>query len=209
MGPARPERQLLAAIGAADRPLSVREIAEQVHRHHTWVRPRLAELVRSGDLSARVDAPAGRGRPAMRYAVTAVAPRAVAQEHLRLMGVVAQLAHAHGFGGRDVERFGESHGYTLATERGGVGEVHRLLAMLGFHPRPRDDAPNVVPLGDCPLADLVRKPHGDLVCTLHRGLTRGIARQAGLRGADLEVASPDRGDCAVVLDCRRPTPHGR
>lgn len=144
----------------------------------------------------------------MRYAVAHGPRETAAVDHVRLMGVVTRLVRDHGFSGRDVERFGESHGHALARERGGVNEVNRQLVMLGFTPRPGDDA-HVLPLGDCPLADLVQRPGGALVCTVHRGIARGIAQRAGLHGARLQVAPPERGNCSLVLECGRSrTPDG-
>jgi predicted ArsR family transcriptional regulator len=192
-------RRLLDVLDRADRPLTVQEIADMVRRHHTAVRPQLAALVRAGLVDARTDPPQGRGRPATRYTVAPLARTESADIHLQLLSVVADLVRTHGFSAEDVERFGESQGYAQARDGGGAGEVRRQFATLGFTPRTVPGRPGVLELGRCPLAHLVSEPGGELVCALHRGLTRGMARRAGLPGADLEIVPLDRARCRVTL----------
>jgi predicted ArsR family transcriptional regulator len=192
-------RRLLDVLDRADRPLTVQEIADMVRRHHTGVRPQLAALVRAGLVDARTDPPQGRGRPATRYTAAPLARTESADSHLQLLSVVADLVRTHGFSTEDVERFGESQGYAQAGDGGGAREVRRQLATLGFTPRTVPGRPGVLELGRCPLAHLVAELGGELVCSLHLGLTRGMAQRAGLQGAELEIAPPDRARCRVTL----------
>lgn len=200
-------RRVLDVLDRADRPLTVQEIADMVRRHHTGVRPQLAALVRAGLVDARTDAPRGRGRPVTRYTVAPPAHAQTADDHIQLLSVVTDLIRSHGFGPEDVERFGESQGHALTGDgEGGIGAVRRELAALGFTPRTVPGRPGVLQLGRCPVAHLVTEQGGELICVMHRGLTSGLARRAGLGGADIEFAPPERTRCCVVL---RPASEGR
>jgi predicted ArsR family transcriptional regulator len=193
-------RRVLDVLDRADRPLTVKEIADMVRRHHTGVRPQLAALVRAGLVDARTDPPQGRGRPVTRYSVAPPAHSRAADDHMQLLSVVADLIRSHGFGPEDVERFGESQGHALTGDgQGGMGAVRRELSALGFTPRTVPGRPGVLRLGRCPVAHLVTRQGGELICVMHRGLTSGLARRAGLGGADIEFAPPERARCCVVL----------
>jgi predicted ArsR family transcriptional regulator len=193
-------RRVLDVLDRATGPLTVQEIADIVARHHSGVRPQLAALVRAGLVDSRTDPPRGRGRPVTRYAVASATDRQTADDHIRLLSVVTDLIRSHGFGLEDVERFGESQGYALAGDgAGGMDRVRRGLTALGFTPRTVPGRPGVLRLGRCPVARLVSEPGGEFICVMHRGLTSGLARRAGLAGADIEFVSPELGRCCVIL----------
>ncbi len=193
-------RRMLDLLDRASRPLTAQEIADGVRRHHTGVRPRLAELVRAGLVAAATDPPSGRGRPVTRYAIVPLGRTESADAHHRLLEVVTGLVDGHGFDTADLRRLGEGQGHALAHAGGGGGEVRRRFAALGFAPRTVPGCPGVLELARCPLADLVERPGGGAVCDMHRGLANGIARGAGLAGARLQVGPPRDAHCRVMLD---------
>ncbi|HMM48110.1 MAG TPA: hypothetical protein PKE32_00655 [Miltoncostaeaceae bacterium] len=193
-------RRVLDVLDRADRPLTVQEIADSIRRHHTGVRPQLAALVRAGVVEARVDPPKGRGRPATRYALAGLDPTETAAEHQTLLALVRSLTKDHDFSEEDVERFGESHGHMLAHPDSGADDVRRQFTALGFTPRTIPGRPGALRLAHCPFADRVREPGGELICIMHRGLTRGLAQGSGLSDADLEIGPPSEGRCCVSLE---------
>jgi predicted ArsR family transcriptional regulator len=86
----------------------------------------------------------------------------------------------------------------------------RTLTALGFAPqRERGELSTVVfRLGNCPYRETVRE-NQQVVCTLHRGLTRGLldkleptARLTGFMPED-----PDRAGCVIEVEglARRPS----
>jgi predicted ArsR family transcriptional regulator len=79
---------------------------------------------------------------------------------------------------REIERAGRELGRELAHDRAGSQAeetMGRSLTALGFAPRrERPEVGRVVyRLGNCPYREAVRA-NQQVVCTLHRGLTRGL-----------------------------------
>ena len=78
---------------------------------------------------------------------------------------------------RGLERTGRTIGRELAPSQAtpGLEAVQQALAALGFAPvvqsRPGDRV--TVCLGNCPYRDVVRE-NQPAVCTLHKGITRGL-----------------------------------
>lgn len=205
---ARPSaRRIERALRAAPRGLTAQQVAEAVGRHHTGVRAQLAELERSGVVEVRVDLPAGRGRPPRRYLLAPDPTEREAAGHRELVRLLMSLVREAGFGPAEIERFGERQGAGIVRSGGGVGEIWDVFARLGFAPRRGDDGPpGDLVLGRCPFTDGVEAPNGQLICLLHRGLARGIARAAapGTEVIDLEVREPRRAGCRLRLSSLAP-----
>jgi predicted ArsR family transcriptional regulator len=194
----RIERVLRQASGA----LTAQEIADLLGRHHTGVRAQLGALERSGVVEVRVDPPDGRGRPARRYALAPDPGDREAAGHRELVRLLMSLVREAGFGPAEIERFGERQGASIVQPGAGAGELREAFERLGFAPRPVEGgAPGDLVLGRCPFADGVEAPHGQLICLLHLGLARGIAREAapGTEVVDLEVKEPRRAGCRLRL----------
>ena len=197
-----PARRIERALRAAPRGLTAQEVAEAVGRHHTGVRAQLAELERHGVVEVRVDAPAGRGRPPRRYVLAPDPAEREAAGHRELVHLLMSLVREAGFGPAEIERFGERQGASIARPGAGAGEISDAFERLGFAPREAGDGPpGDLVLGRCPFADGVEAPDGQLICLLHRGLARGIAREAapGTDLLDLEVKEPRRAGCRLRL----------
>jgi len=185
--------------------MTAQEVADAVGRHHTGVRARLAELERAGLVEARLDPPAGRGRPPRRFSLAPDAADREAAGHRELVRLLMRLVRGAGFGPAEVERFGERQGAGIVRPGRGIREVEEVLDRLGFAPcRAAAGGRAALVLRRCPFADGVESPSGHLICLLHRGLARGMLRQAapGAQLIDLEIRVPRRAGCLLHLSPR-------
>ena len=186
-----PARRIERALRAAPRGLTAQELAEAVGRHHTGVRAQLAELERCGVVEARVDPSAGRGRPPRRATIL----RHPIPPSARRPGTGSSCTCSCRSSGRpDSARPRSSASVSVRVRRSpgpgrGKAELGGAFERLGFAPRDAEDGhPGDLILHRCPFADGVEAPNGQLICLLHRGLARGIARSrprdgpAGPRG---------------------------
>jgi predicted ArsR family transcriptional regulator len=205
---ARPAAARIAdVLAAAPGGMTAQEVATALGLHHTGVRSRLAGLERAGVVEARTDPPDGRGRPARRYVLTPDPAEREAAGHRALVRLLMAVVRESGFGAADVERFGERQGRVFVLPAGGPAEVTAAFERLGFAPREVEPgpAPDLV-LDRCPFADGVEAPGGHLICVLHRGLARGMAREAapGVEVVGLDARDPRLAGCrlrmAVVRD---------
>ena len=210
---AQPTRaELFGLLGELRRSASTDELAALVGLHPNGVRTHLERLETAG-LVARRRVPRPRGRPRDEWSV---APEAApGGERPRAYGDLARwLARAippteERLG--EVERAGREAGRELAPGGGyaGGGEVpatdalRATLTGLGFRPTLERRASGGVccTLGNCPYRDSVRE-NREVVCTLHRGLTRGlldvIAPAAEL--VAFVPRDPDAAGCALEID---------
>lgn len=195
-------RRVVEALGAAPGPLTAQELADLLGRHHTGVRMQLTALERAGVVEARADAPHGRGRPAVRYALASDPGEREGAGHRELVRLLMGLLRETGLGADDVESFGERQGMAVPVPGGGVSEIRRAFERMGFAPRwsPGAGTSDLV-LDRCPFADGVDAPGGDAICRLHRGLARGIALRAAPdhEVTELVVEDPRRAGCRLRL----------
>jgi len=104
---------------------------------------------------------------------------------------------------RDIEETGREIGRELAPARGASLKetFEAALTALGFQPRlePANDGLTFC-LGNCPYRDAVRE-NQEVVCTLHRGLTRGLldALEPGAKLTGFVPRDPDKAGCLVEL----------
>ena len=105
---------------------------------------------------------------------------------------------------RDVEATGRAIGRELAPgEAASTAQAFEItLASLGFQPERRvaDDGAVTFCLGNCPYRDAVRE-NQEVVCTLHRGLTRGLldVLEPNARLAGFVPRDPDEAGCLIEL----------
>ncbi|MFL6177823.1 MAG: helix-turn-helix transcriptional regulator [Ornithinibacter sp.] len=198
-------RRLLRAISRAAQAPTVTELVAAVGGHPNTTRHHLRVLAGAGLVSEEEGRPAGgRGRPAVRYAVTRAGHEALdaapggsaAQEYVALAAAFAErLAERDGDPGADSRAIGRAWGTGLAARhRADQGEVHDrpvgrvvgLLDRLGFSPEvepvPDPGSGRTVLLRTCPLLDAARR-HPDVVCQVHLGLVAG-ALEADDQSAD-------------------------
>ncbi|HEY3524393.1 MAG TPA: helix-turn-helix domain-containing protein, partial [Candidatus Limnocylindrales bacterium] len=178
--------RLLGVLREGGRPLSIRDLATAVGLHPNSVREQLEPLVAAGLVSRSAAAPAGRGRPSLRY--TAAPTRDDAAPYRELARVLAEE-----LGGRPDateravdagERWGRQAAETPTAgtplPRDPATATDALVSLLdanGFAPEPAPDG-GVIRLLRCPFGQLARE-RSDVVCGVHLGLMRGALRELG------------------------------
>ena len=194
---------LLADLGGS---ASTDELAARLGLHPNGVRAHLARM-RTAGLVTRHRVPGPRGRPRDEWAIApdarpgGDAPRAYAA----LARWLARSIPSTPARLREVEAAGREVGRELAPAgaRSAEQALADALAALGFQPRierqPRGRLSCV--LGNCPYRDAVRE-NQDIVCTLHRGVTRGLLDRLDPT-ATLErfvPHDPDRAGCEIDIE---------
>jgi predicted ArsR family transcriptional regulator len=204
---AQPTRaRLFGLLGELRRPTSTDELAARVALHPNGVRAHL-ERLREAGLVTRDRARQPRGRPRDMWIVAADArpggdpPSAYTELGRWLARAIAPSKTRL----RAVEATGREIGRDL-TSQGGAGSaedtMHAALASLGFQPEREVDPAGSLTyrLGNCPYRDAVRE-NQPVVCTLHRGITRGlldaIAPETKLAG--FIPRDPDNAGCLIEL----------
>ena len=203
---AQPTRaRLFELLGELGRPAGTVELAERLSLHPNGVRVHLERLERAG-LLARARARQARGRPRDAWTIASDArpgghaPHAYAE----LARWLARAMRSGPGGLRGIEATGREIGRDLAPSDGTLGEnaLQSTLAALGFQPKVqlRKEDRLTFRLGNCPYRDAVRE-NQPVVCTLHRGITRGLldvldpsAKLAGFVPHD-----PDKAGCLIEL----------
>lgn len=203
---AQPTRaRLFELLGELGRPAGTVELAERLGLHPNGVRAHLERLERAG-LVARARARQSRGRPrdAWRIAPEARpgghAPRAYAE----LARWLARAMRSQPSGLRRIEAAGREIGRGLAESAETLGEndLQSTLATLGFQPKVQLRKGNRLTfrLGNCPYRDAVRE-NQPVVCTLHRGITRGLLDVLDPRAklAGFVPRDPNKAGCLIEL----------
>ena len=184
---AQPTRaRLFGLLGELRRPAATEDLAARMELHPNGVRTHL-ERLREAGLVTRERARQRRGRPRDMWVVAPDArPGGEPPSAYANLGRWLARAIVPGRTGlRRIEETGREIGRELAPEGGeGAAEVnmHATLASLGFQPRRSLDEQGTLTytLCNCPYRDAVHA-NQDVVCALHRGLTRGL----------LDVIGPD------------------
>jgi predicted ArsR family transcriptional regulator len=204
---AQPTRaQLFTLLNDLRRPASTEELAEDLGLHPNGVRVHLDRLREAG-LVTRERPRHGRGRPRDMWMVAPDArpggdppsayadlgrwlARTIAPGKTRLRAVEAA--------GREIGRDLASQGDTLSAEE----KMHAALISLGFQPEREIDSTGTLTyrLCNCPYRDVVRESQ-PVVCTLHRGMTRGLldAIAPKTRLAGFVPRDPDAAGCLIEL----------
>jgi predicted ArsR family transcriptional regulator len=106
---------------------------------------------------------------------------------------------------REVEAAGREIGQEFASGASPRPEqaIADLLAALGFQPRiePQPQGRLSCRLGNCPYRDSVRENQA-VICTLHRGLTRGLLDRLAPTAtlARFVPHDPDRAGCEIEIE---------
>jgi predicted ArsR family transcriptional regulator len=177
---AQPTRaELFAVLGELRRPTSTDELAERMGLHPNGVRVHL-ERLREAGLVARERTRRGRGRPRDMWTVAPDA-RPGGDPPTAYADLGRWLARAITPGKtrlRAVEATGREIGRGLAAKGGASSaeeRMHAALVSLGFRPKREVDPAGRLTyrLCNCPYRDAVGESQ-QIVCTLHRGMTRGL-----------------------------------
>ncbi len=171
---------ILRLVSASESALTAAEVVELVGLHPSTVRAHLEQLVDAGLLMKARASEGLPGRPAWRYRAAGPGPAPGPNRTL----AAALLDHLAVSGGaRAADQAGQAWGARLAAttqaERP-IDAAVEVLAELGFDPRLRASggADQEIHLRACPFLDLVG-PQPDVMCALHAGMLRGVARAAG------------------------------
>ncbi len=198
--------RLFALLGDLGRPAGTEELAQRLGLHPNGIRIHLERLLEAG-LVARQRAPQGRGRPRDEWSVSPEAqpggdpPRAYGDLARWLARAIPPLPSRL----RDVERAGREIGRELAPADAPSTEdaLRDIMTSLGFQPLlERGESGRLSCwLRNCPYRNSV-KENQEVVCTLHRGITRGVldvlhpaARLVGFVPHD-----PDTAGCEIEID---------
>lgn len=205
---AQPARaRLFELLTQLKRPAHTEELAAQVGLHPNGVRLHLERMHKAG-LVTRTRARQAVGRPRDEWSVAPEArpggerPRGYEDLGRWLARVIPPSSTRL----RDVEEAGRGIGAELAPRESSApsGEViHTTLAAWGFQPRCRRQSGDRVlyTLGNCPYRDAVRD-NQPVVCTLHRGLVRGLldVLEPGGRLLNFVPRDPDTAGCLIELE---------
>jgi predicted ArsR family transcriptional regulator len=203
------EARLVALIRAAQAPLDTATIARRLALHPNGVRVQLQRLESRGVVE-RDTARGEVGRPRALWRLT---PRAIAEADLPHTGwamarSLARAIPATSARLREVEDAGTEMGRELTGYLGQAtgGDARKALGnaleALGFEPRRTDDGRRArYRLMTCPYADTVRE-NPTVVCTLHRGIVRGVLESVA-PAAELTAFEPkDPGPAGCIVEVR-------
>jgi predicted ArsR family transcriptional regulator len=171
-------RRLFALLGRLGGAAGTDELAERLSLHPNGVRTHLRRMRDAGLVTHR-RVPGPRGRPRDEWAIAGAAqPGGDPPNAYGLLSRwLARATPATPARLREVEAAGREIGRELVagSSRPVDQAIGDVFAALGFHPELRADATGRLGcrLRNCPYRDSVRE-NQDVVCTLHRGLTRGL-----------------------------------
>ena len=204
---AQPTRaRLFAALTELRRPAGTEELAQRLELHPNGVRLHL-ERLREAGLLKRERPRRGRGRPRDMWTVAAGArPGGAAPSAYTDLGRwLARAMPPREANLRAVEASGREIGRDLAPAGDPSPPAERMqaaLASLGFQPRADAVAAGELTfrLCNCPYRDAVRE-NREVVCTLHRGITRGLldALSPETTLAAFVALDPDTAGCRIEL----------
>jgi len=171
--------RLFGLLGDLRAPAGTEDLAQRVGLHPNGVRVHL-ERLREAGLIRRDRVPQPRGRPRdMWSAAPDAATRAEPQRAYADLGRRLARAMTDGAGSlRAIEATGRKIGRGIAQEADGTtaeASMQAVLLSMGFAPTRRvDDAGKLTyELCNCPYREAVTE-NQPVVCTLHRGITRGL-----------------------------------
>jgi predicted ArsR family transcriptional regulator len=195
--------RLFELLGELGRPAGTAELASRLELHPNGVRLHLEQLQGAG-LVARTRVRQSRGRPRDMWVISPTAqpggdrPSGYAQLGRWLARAIDPVRSNL----RKVESSGREIGRELASAGDGppAAQLYATLAALGFAPAPvaRRAGALSYRLCNCPYRDAVLE-NADLVCSLHRGITRGLLDELspGSRMTAFTPADPRHGGCLV------------
>jgi predicted ArsR family transcriptional regulator len=209
--PARPDdaliqptrARLFSLLGELGRPAGTRELAGRLELHPNGVRLHLDRMEAAG-LVSRTRIRQARGRPRDMWTIS---PRArpgadPPSGYAQLGRWLARAVDPARSNVRKVESTGREIGRELAPEgtQAPASMLHATLLALGFQPAREASGAGVLAyrLCNCPYREAALE-NADIVCGLHRGITRGLLDRLS-PGSTLTGFTPDdpmRGGCLI------------
>lgn len=205
---AQPTRaRLFALLASLGRPAGTDQLAEELGLHPSGVRVHLERMQRAGLVSReRIPQPLGRPRDSWSIAPEALPGGEPPDAYRRLAGWLARSIPSHPARLREVERAGRELGRELLADHDPSlpdEAMGRVLTSLGFAPQRERAEPGEVifRLGNCPYREAVRE-NQPVVCSLHRGLTRGLLDELApfARLTDFVPEDPDLAGCTIKIE---------
>jgi predicted ArsR family transcriptional regulator len=202
--------RLYRYLRLSGRPVSVRELSARLSLHPNTLRPHLRRLEQVGLVARETRRASGVGRPQTLYSVVDQPAEASEGEFRLLAEILAAMVRGRRARDRARELATEWGAYLVrrdAPKPGARPPAGRHLATLqeamaraGFDPRFRrtEDRAVEISMRDCPFRDLLDE-HGDLVCSVHRGLLEGMLAEIRPSLRMIEFAPlTDRSLCRLV-----------
>lgn len=199
---------VLTALRAAGRPMTINEVAAQLSVHPNTARFHLDALARRGRVETVKPSPAKPGRPPLTFRVPTGMDPEGPRDYRTLAGVLADaLARQH-----DPQTLAVAAGRAWAQaevdadavrDRGrAVDRLTDLLAVMGFAPEKRS-ADAEIGLRNCPFLELAQSRR-DVICPVHLGLMQG-ALSAWKASVTVDALTPfaEPGLCIAHLTPRR------
>jgi predicted ArsR family transcriptional regulator len=179
-----PRRRVLGLLTAAAGPLDAVTVAAGMGLHVTTARFHLEQLEAAGLVERRINRAGGRGRPQVLFSpVPEPLPADDAQQQLT-QALAAVIGEDDDGGRARSVRAGERWSTQFAAgdvPAGPVADVLppllRVLAEIGFEPEHRTGEA-MIALPACPFRAEARQ-NPDVVCSVHLGLLKGVARSLG------------------------------
>jgi predicted ArsR family transcriptional regulator len=204
-------RRLFALLSDLGGSTSTDDLAERLALHPNGVRTHLQRMRDAGlVLHRRVARPRGRPRDEWVIAPTARPGGDPPHAYAALARWLARTIPATPARLREVEATGRQIGHELAAGATTDPEqaIGDLLAALGFQPQidPQPQGQLRCRLGNCPYRDSVRE-NQHVICTLHRGLTRGLLNKLAPTATLTRFVphDPDHAGCEIDIEGLAPT----
>lgn len=197
--------RLFSLLAELHRPVRTDELAKRLELHPNGVRVHL-ERLRDAGLVARARSRQPRGRPRDLWVISPDAqPAGEPPVGYEQLGRWLARAITPGKSSlRTMESTGRRIGHELAPEGDGTAEakLHATLTSLGFQPRRETHHRGALTyrLRNCPYREAVLE-NADVICTLHRGITRGLLDKLAPAStlSDFVARDPLLGGCLVEL----------
>ena len=200
-----PRRRVLALLTDSSGPLDVATVAAGIGLHVTTARFHLEQLELAGLVARQINRAGGRGRPQVLFSAVAT-PVPVEEAQHQLTQALAAVISQDDDGGRARSvRAGEVWSTRFTAEADAApaddpassdpGAEHPaaelapplldVLTEIGFEPELRAEE-NTIALTACPFRAEARA-NPDVVCSVHLGLIKGIARSLGHDADDIRL----------------------
>lgn len=191
-------------------PMATEALAGRLGLHPNSVRYQLAKLACAG-LVERESVPGPRGRPHHEWSIAPDA--APANEppaaYAELAAFLSDAIDSQPGAAERVEAAGREIGRGIApnADHGTAADVlEHALAAMGFAPDRGDVKRRTrFTLHNCPYLEVAKRNPG-VVCTLHRGIARGLveAAEPGAALTDFVIRRPERAGCLIEIQAPAP-----
>jgi predicted ArsR family transcriptional regulator len=192
----RSRSDVLDMLRAADGPVGVREVAQQMGLHQNTARFHLEGLVESGLAERKTEDRETPGRPRIGYQAAAGGPAGRRRYRLLAEMLTSLIVGTMPEPGRAAEAAGREWGaylteqpppYQKLSAEQAVEKLTAVMGEIGFSPEAENGDGSGqfrLRLLQCPFRE-VAQHHQDVICTLHLGLMRGaLARMRAPVTAD-------------------------